>query len=90
MDHVRCGAWVTLILQCFSTLRNMMFKGDSAEIQHVDFSHSHPRKAINAQLIFACTVFGAASFLFGFDDKIISPVAALPAFVGGSAPIAWG
>ncbi|KAJ5034001.1 hypothetical protein NUH16_005419 [Penicillium rubens] len=62
----------------------MSFKGGSTETQHVDYSDSDaPRKshAINALLIFACTVFGAASFLFGFDDKIISPVAALPDFV---------
>ncbi|KXG51181.1 Major facilitator superfamily domain, general substrate transporter [Penicillium griseofulvum] len=61
---------------------NMHFKCPSPEIQHVDYSDS-PRKsqAINFQLIFACTVFAAASFLFGFDDKIISPVAALPDFV---------
>ncbi|KAJ5139075.1 uncharacterized protein N7515_003923 [Penicillium bovifimosum] len=56
-------------------------KCDPTEIHHVDYSNT-PRKAvINAQLIFACTVFGAASFLFGFDDKIISPVAALVPFV---------
>ncbi|KAJ6149988.1 hypothetical protein N7471_001187 [Penicillium samsonianum] len=63
----------------------MSFKCGSTETQHVDYSDSHaPRKShkINFQLIFACTVFGAASFLFGFDDKIISPVAALPDFVG--------
>jgi len=90
MDRVRFGTGLTLLLHWFSTIRDAMTfekkECDSAEIQHVDFSDSHPssRKAINAQLIFACTVFGAASFLFGFDDKIISPVAALPAFVGGS------
>ena len=62
----------------------MSFKCGSTETQHVDYSDSDaPRKshAINVQLIFACIVFGAASFLFGFDDKIISPVAALPDFV---------
>ncbi|KAJ5598300.1 hypothetical protein N7537_008384 [Penicillium hordei] len=61
----------------------MSFKCGSAETQHVDYSdrESHRKSAINVQLIFACTVFGAASFLFGFDDKIISPVAALPDFV---------
>jgi hypothetical protein len=67
----------------------MHFKCPSAEIQHVDYSDS-PRKpqAVNFQLIFACTVFAAASFLFGFDDKIISPVAALPDFVSAGAIIA--
>ena len=89
MDRVRFGAGLTLFLHWVSTVRNAMTfeKEDPAEVQHVDFSDSpsSSRRAINAQLIFACTVFGAASFLFGFDDKIISPVAALPAFVGGSA-----
>jgi hypothetical protein len=56
--------------------------GSGADVQHVDLLHEgRSGKAINAQLIFACTVFGAASFLFGFDDKIISPVAALVPFV---------
>jgi hypothetical protein len=56
--------------------------GSDAYVQHVDLLHEgRPGKAINARLIFACTVFGAASFLFGFDDKIISPVAALVPFV---------
>ncbi|KAJ5092274.1 hypothetical protein NUU61_007144, partial [Penicillium alfredii] len=38
-------------------------------------------RAVNAFLVIVCTVVGAASFLFGFDDKIISPVAALTPFV---------
>lgn len=55
---------------------------NSAETQHIDLLHdSQVGNAINAWLIFTCTVFGAASFLFGFDDKIISPVAALTPFV---------
>lgn len=65
--------------------RIMSFKCPSTETQHVDYSDATSRpksQAINARLIFACTIFGAASFLFGFDDKIISPVAALPGFVG--------
>ncbi|KAF7713477.1 MFS-type Sugar/inositol transporter [Penicillium ucsense] len=37
--------------------------------------------AVNGRLVFACAVFCAASFVFGYDDKLISPVAALPAFV---------
>ncbi|KAI9375889.1 general substrate transporter [Aspergillus egyptiacus] len=37
--------------------------------------------AINALLILACIAFGSASFVFGFDDKIISPLAALSEFV---------
>lgn len=68
--------------------RIMSLKCASAETQHVDYSDRESRRksAINIQLIVACTVFGAASFLFGFDDKIISPVAALPDFVGAAAP----
>ncbi|CAI7612169.1 unnamed protein product [Penicillium discolor] len=55
---------------------------NSAEAQHIDQLHDRQtRNAINAWLIFTCTVFGAASFLFGFDDKIISPIAALTPFV---------
>ncbi|KAL4874786.1 general substrate transporter [Aspergillus karnatakaensis] len=37
--------------------------------------------AVNALLILACIAFGSASFVFGFDDKIISPLAALSEFV---------
>lgn len=55
---------------------------NSAETQHIDQLHGRQTgNAINAWLIFTCTVFGAASFLFGFDDKIISPIAALTPFV---------
>jgi hypothetical protein len=37
--------------------------------------------AINLMLICSCLAFGAASFLFGYDDKVISPVAATQYFV---------
>jgi hypothetical protein len=37
--------------------------------------------AVNILLLVACVAFGSASFLFGYDDKVISPVAALDAFV---------
>lgn len=37
--------------------------------------------AVNGFLIFACTTFAAASFLFGYDDKVISPIIALEPFV---------
>ena len=36
---------------------------------------------INAFLIYACTTFAAASLLFGYDDKVISPIVALQPFV---------
>jgi len=38
-------------------------------------------KAINALLIFACITVGGSSMLFGYDDKVISPIAALEPFV---------
>lgn len=52
----------------------------SAEVEHVDRS-TREKGAVNARLVFACIVFGAASFMFGYDDKLISPVAALSGFV---------
>lgn len=61
---------------------------ESAEIEHIDHTH-HGQRAVNALLILACTVFAAASFIFGYDDKLISPVMALPQFVrrlGRSTP----
>lgn len=53
---------------------------DSAEVEHIDHTH-HGKRAVNALLVLACTVFAAASFIFGYDDKLISPVIALPLFV---------
>ncbi|KAB8073521.1 general substrate transporter [Aspergillus leporis] len=47
---------------------------------HVDLIHQSG-KVVNFYLILACTAFASASFIFGFDDKIISPVAALEPFV---------
>jgi hypothetical protein len=93
MDPVRGFRWdfgfTTLLWHWFVSIRAAMScaKQDSsaADIQHVDLLHEgRSGTAINAQLIFACTVFAAASFLFGFDDKIISPVAALVPFVSVS------
>lgn len=52
----------------------------SAEVEHVDPS-AREKGVVNARLVFACIVFGAASFMFGYDDKLISPVAALSGFV---------
>lgn len=37
--------------------------------------------AVNLMLVLSCLAFGASSFLFGYDDRVISPVAATPAFV---------
>lgn len=37
--------------------------------------------AVNGLLIFASVTFAAASFLFGYDDKVISPIIALEPFV---------
>lgn len=66
------------------TLRAAMTadKGEigSAEIEHVDLRRQD-KGAVNALLVFSCIVFGAASFVFGYDDKLISPVAALTPFV---------
>lgn len=53
---------------------------DSAEVEYVD-RPGQQKGAVNLLLIVACTVFGAASFMFGYDDKVISPIIALPAFV---------
>lgn len=55
--------------------------------QHVDTVDHQPepgasgKGAVNALLMLACIAFGSASFLFGYDDKVISPIAALSAFV---------
>ena len=38
-------------------------------------------KVWNPLLIASCVSFGAASMLFGYDDKVISPVAAMERFV---------
>ncbi|QRD84291.1 permease of the major facilitator superfamily [Aspergillus flavus] len=59
---------------------------DTSDVQHLDLTttnshHLSKERTVNVFLLVACVVFGAASFLFGFDDKIISPVAALHPFV---------
>ncbi|KAE8351187.1 general substrate transporter [Aspergillus coremiiformis] len=61
-------------------------ESQTSDVQHLDLTttKSHrlsKERTVNVCLIGACVVFGAASFLFGFDDKIISPVAALHPFV---------
>ena len=40
---------------------------------------------INSLLILTCVAFRASSFLFSFDNAIISPVVALPTFI--SSPV---
>lgn len=68
---------------------HLVMHSKSTEVQHVDFppeTQTSDKAAVNLALMLACVVFGAASFLFGFDDKIISPVAALEPFVSSSAP----
>lgn len=55
-------------------------------VQHVDISLNRQPpfksgKAVNAYLLFACATFGSATFIFGFDDRVISPIAALEPFV---------
>lgn len=37
--------------------------------------------AVNVLMVVSCIAFGSAAFLFGYDDKVISPVAATPFFV---------
>ncbi|OKL55953.1 hypothetical protein UA08_08604 [Talaromyces atroroseus] len=53
----------------------------AVQVQHVDAVRPRAENAVNACLIYACIAFGSASFLFGYDDKVISPVAALNGFV---------
>jgi hypothetical protein len=83
--HFCTLAPVALLSHWAGSLRTMMamtdkHDSDSPEVKHVD--HSIQEKgAVNARLVFSCIVFGAASFMFGYDDKLISPVAALSGFV---------
>ncbi|KAE8144185.1 hypothetical protein BDV25DRAFT_107508 [Aspergillus avenaceus] len=81
--------YVLYILYKLSIATNLGMKPDvhfATEVQHLDLTISDPQprsteRTVNLLLLISCTVFGAASFLFGFDDKIISPVAALHPFV---------
>lgn len=76
---------VALLSHWAGSIRTMItttdkHESESPEVEHVD--HSIQEKGVvNARLVFACIVFGAASFMFGYDDKLISPVAALTGFV---------
>lgn len=63
--------------------------GKDVQIQHVD-AEGHPTilasdvgetKVFNFMLILACITFAAPAILFGYDDKVISPVAAMEQFV---------
>ena len=63
---------------------------DVSHVQHVDFAsdsktYSKERTG-NFFLLLTCAAFGSASLVFGFDDKIISPVAALAPFVSVNEP----
>ena len=81
---------IALLLHWISTLRRVMSTDKdeigSAEIEHVDRSKHHQKGTVNTLLVVACVVFGAASFMFGYDDKVISPMIALPAFVSQALP----
>lgn len=82
--HSRAFAPVAFLSHWAGSLRTAMNTDKDeyclAEVEHID--HSHQEKgAVNILLILACTVFAAASFIFGYDDKLISPVIALPPFV---------
>jgi len=59
---------------------------DSSTIVTLPSEQQSKREAINALLIFACITVGASSMLFGFDDKVISPIAALEPFVSEQSP----
>ncbi|EKG14408.1 hypothetical protein MPH_08397 [Macrophomina phaseolina MS6] len=61
--------------------------GEVVYHEHVDIKQEG--KAVNPFLIFTCTVFAAASFLFGFDDKVISPIIALEPFVSPHVPLSF-
>ncbi|KAJ5180330.1 hypothetical protein N7492_003540 [Penicillium capsulatum] len=65
------------------TLRTAMAEKDELglEVEHLDHLDRREKGAVNSLLVLACLVFGAAAFIFGYDDKIISPVVALPEFV---------
>ncbi|KAE8422561.1 hypothetical protein BDV36DRAFT_291390 [Aspergillus pseudocaelatus] len=78
-DHIH---WHSLLKIRAISFKDRIDDVDAVEAQHIDvLRDGQTRNAINTCLIFTCTVVSAASFLFGFDDKIISPVAASPASV---------
>lgn len=67
-----------------------MEKTEAVESAHVDkdsaqnvvlSSEVDSARVWNPMLILSCVFFAASSMLFGFDDKVISPVAAMETFV---------
>ena len=60
-----------------------------ADVQHLDqdgrpvifASEAGNTRIWNPLLILSCIAFGSTAVLFGYDDKVISPVAAMPTFV---------
>ena len=72
------SCWARILRMAMTSGKNEL---GAAEVEQVNHS-SHPQKGtVNTLLVVACVVFGAASFIFGYDDKVISPIIALPAFV---------
>jgi hypothetical protein len=69
-----------------------MEKDSSTKVQHIDergrnvvlASETDSAKVWNPLLILSCVTFGCTSILFGYDDKVISPVAAMEPFVTAS------
>lgn len=55
---------------------------DKEDTQNVVLSSEVDSSRVwNPLLILSCVFFAASSMLFGFDDKVISPVAAMETFV---------
>lgn len=71
-----------------------MEKDISTDVQHIDergrnvvlASETDSEKVWNPLLILSCVAFGCTSVLFGYDDKVISPVAAMEQFVRSKHP----
>ena len=71
-----------------------MEKDFSTQVQHIDeqgrnvvlASETDSEKVWNPLLVLSCVAFGCTSILFGYDDKVISPVAAMRPFVRTCRP----
>lgn len=50
-------------------------------LQGVEAGPGNKEGAVNILLIYSCVVFAAASFLYGYDNAVVGPVAALGPFV---------